>query len=381
MAGQISTQNSKLNHRLHIKGFYHLENRFNSMSERILLITPVFYGIEKKIKKTLEMLDFEVTWIENKSIPFDYHGTECKLRFLRRLYFLIFSPQKRFIKAELRKITDIKFDYLFSINGFIVCPYLFKRLKKENLQLFSVLFLWDSFSMYSWVKELKFFNKVATFDRNDADKYGVEYLPNFYLSEDLPLEQAQKNVDLFFVGKFNTFRELVLNSIISEAGNAGLKCFIKLWPAYKIFPHNTIVYSFLKLIRINTAWIADYKRNYEAFEEILSSDLLIKEYLPIDEVQHKVNSANVVIDLPYKNQSGYTHRVIDALAKGKKVLTTNLGIRNESFYNSEQIRIIDIENFRLDEDWIKTKASFQADSKLLTLELSVWLKSILNIQV
>jgi hypothetical protein len=348
------------------------------MAFRILLITPVFYGIENKIKETIENLDYEVTWFENKSIPFDYHGTACKFKFLRRLYFRIFSPQKRYIRNEFKKIGDIRFDYLFLINGFILCSYLFRRLKKMNPEIKSTLYLWDSFSMYSWKQELQFFDAVFTFDRADAERFNIRYKPNFYISNGVDINIAVKNADIFFVGKFNSFRIEILNRIVNQANKAGIRCFVKLWPGYKIFFHHKVVYSFLKSIRLGNFWMKNYLINYEAFEGILKSNFLITGPINYYEAQMHLCSSNVVLDLPFQGQTGYSHRLIEALSKGIKVLTTNSGIKNESFYNSNQIKVFDREILDINLDWLKDRITFPVHGDILKLELSEWLKSILK---
>jgi len=73
------------------------------MPSRILLITPSFYGVEKRIKSVLEESGNEVIWFENKTLAFDYHGIESKLKLLRKLYFLFFFLIKNILKKSLKR--------------------------------------------------------------------------------------------------------------------------------------------------------------------------------------------------------------------------------------------------------------------------------------
>ena len=168
------------------------------MSIRILLLTPLFYGIEDKIRSVLEELKYEVVWIENKNLTFDFHGTKSKIKLLRRIFFFLFSPQKWYLRKKFKNIENIRFDTLLSINAFIICPYLFKRLKRKNPDLYSVLYLWDSFSKYNWEKELRYFDRVLTFDPKDSKEFNLEYKPNFYISNDQQIDVCEK-YDLFFM--------------------------------------------------------------------------------------------------------------------------------------------------------------------------------------
>ncbi|PKP18382.1 MAG: hypothetical protein CVU05_13595 [Bacteroidetes bacterium HGW-Bacteroidetes-21] len=347
------------------------------MSRRILLLSPKYYGIENVIGARLKSLDYEVDWIENKNFHFDYHVSKTNLRLLRRIYFLLFSPHIYHIKRAIKKLEGKSYDVLFSINAYSVSPYLFKKLKKRNQSFHSILYIWDSSSMYNWTSEIKLFDRVYTFDPDDAAKYNISYKPNFYVKQDDGLTSFFKN-DLYFVGKFNLYRYLVIEQINDMAQKKDITLFIKLWPWYKTFYHNYFIYFFLKRIKASKELIVEYVSNYEAVEGIFNSDFVIKQSISFDDIQRHMLNSKVVLDLPYPKQKGYTHRLIDALAKGKKVITTNLQIKSEQFYNSDQIHLLDSVNPNIDFNWVKEDVSFPADEFILNLELSIWLKSILN---
>lgn len=350
------------------------------MAVRVLLVTPQFYGIEKRIKSVLEELNYEVTWFENKTLPFDYHGTNSKFKFLRRAFYFLLSPYKSYLRRELRKIENPVFDILFSINANVICPYLFKKLKNINPQLYSVLFLWDSFSMYYWTKELKLFDKVFTFDPSDSLNYQIEYKPNFYIKRNI--NPSHKNeYDLFFVGKFSPDRLAIIDKIVNLAEMSGIKRYVKLWPAYRIIFHSQLIYRLFKRSNFKNNWIKNYQLNFEAVEGIMQREYFVAESLSYEDIQDNLLSSNVILDIPYKWQTGYTHRIIEALANGKKVITTNSNIKNERFYNSEQIHIIDIQNPEFDSAWLKNKLTFSVDSYFSDLELSTWLKSMINVEI
>jgi hypothetical protein len=347
---------------------------------RVLLITPKFYGLEKIIKSLLCESGFEVIWLENITLPFDYHGTYSKFKFLRKLYYFVFLPDIRYLKQELKKIDDLKFDILFSINAHIICPFLFRKLKSINPELYSVLYLWDSFSKYNWIKELKLFNRAITFDPKDSIKYHIEYKPNFYLKSSNSVNQETKH-DLIFVGKFNPERLTVIEKINSLPDISDIKFYIRLWPATKIFFHNRFLYNFLEKSGLKSSWINNYLLNFEAIEGKVNRAYIVPESLEYTVMQYHLLNSNVVLDIPYHRQSGYTHRVIEALANGRKIITTNSNISDECFYNSEQILVIDEKKPEIDVSWVKEVTSFPVNKYFSGLELSEWLKSIINVAI
>lgn len=350
------------------------------MSLRVLLITPQFYGFEKKIKSVLEAAHYEVIWMENKTLQLDYHSTNSKFKIFRKIYFFLLAPHIRYLKNELKRLGNLKFDILFSINGHITCKYLFKKLKSINPEIHSVLYLWDSFSMYNWINELKLFDKVFTFDPVDAINYKIEYKPNFYLRSNKNIS-PENEYDLFFVGKFSPDRLVKIDKILTLPEMHGIKCFVKLWPSYKIFLHNHFIFRFLKAFNFKSKWVKNYQLNFEVVEGIIKREYLVAESLGYEEMQHHLICSNVILDIPYKSQSGYTHRLIEALANGKKVITSNSHIIKEKFYNSEQIHILDLLNPEIDCEWLKKKSIFPVDSFFPELELSAWLKSVLNVGI
>jgi hypothetical protein len=350
------------------------------MPGRVLLITPEFHGIEIKLKVLLEGSGYTVHWINNKNLSLDFKGKESKFKFLRKIYFFLFFPKKRNVKRELANLDNLRFDILFSINCNIVCPYLFKRLKKNNPELFSILFLWDSFSMYSWEKEIELFDKVFTFDRSDSEKHAIEYLPNFY-SVAANRNNLESTFDLSFVGKFSPERLSLLDQLIKQISDREIRFFFFLWPGYKKFLHNHLVYTFLKKLGIRTLWIKNYILHFEANELLLPGDFIRQQEISFEESQRILLSSNVILDLSYSGQTGYSHSLIAALANGKKVITTNQNITRETYFNPDQIWILDTENPIVNVKWIREKCEFIIDPFIADLELSEWLNHIINARV
>jgi hypothetical protein len=340
---------------------------------------PEFYGVEKKIKAIVEESGDVAVLIENKSLAFDYKCRSAKLKLLRKIYYLLFSPREQYIKKELKRLTDLKFDVLFSINCNVTCSYLFKKLKSHNSKLYSILFLWDTLGRYAWEEELTRFDRVLTFERQDAEKYNIEYKPNFYL-EQKTIENRQ-SYDLFFAGKFSPERLRILDSIISQKETWRISYNFNLWPSYKIFLHNYLIYYILKKIRIKNNWTKTYITNYEAVEMKLGRDYIIKNSIRYEESQLPLYSSNVILDIPFKGQTGLTHRVIEALAAGKKIVTTNASIRNESFYDPDQIKIIDSELPDFDYQWMKERKVFPVDKNIEEQELHRWFNSMIDTRV
>lgn len=349
------------------------------MKSRLLLITPRLYGIERKIKSGIEELGFDVVWIENKVLSLDYHAVNGKMRMIREVYCFIFSPQVWYLKKKLKKIGDKRFDILFCINGHVVCSYLLKKLKKENPGLFSLIYLWDSFSMYSWIKELRCFDKVYTFDPIDAINHDLEYKPNFNFCAGI-IENKGSDIDVFFVGKFSPFRYFFLEKLLPQLINFNINYYIKVIAKDRNFLHNFLLYKIFKFLNLKGKWTEYYIMNYEAIEGIAKKDYIINNTIDFEETQSNFLGSDVIMDLSYPLQSGYSHRFISALGSGKKVITYNEYIRNELFYNPDQIYIIENGTENIDINWLKEKKSFAPVIEFSNLNISAWLTSLLYVE-
>jgi hypothetical protein len=348
------------------------------LHSKILLISPEFYGFENEIQAGLRSLGYDVFWINNKEMPFDYHSTGSKLKILRKIYFFLYFPQIRYLRHELYKLNNPRFDILFSINCHVTCPYLFSVLKRKNPKIRSILFLWDSLSMYSWEKEIKYFNEVYTFNQVDSEKMKIRYKPNFFIEN--TNSSNDQDYDLFFAGKFSYYRLLILDRLMEKFEKTGIKSCIKLWPAYRMFFHNVIIFQILKKLNSSNLWMRNYVYNYEAVTGILDRSFIIMNKLSYEEIQSYASGSNVILDLPFKSQTGYSHRLINALANGKKILTTNECIMSEIFYNPEQIKVIKSIDSDISLDWIFKKSNFDVPHYIRDLELTQWLKSVLNVE-
>ncbi|HKK43042.1 MAG TPA: hypothetical protein VJ963_11580 [Bacteroidales bacterium] len=347
------------------------------MGYRILLIMPRFYGMELKTKAALESQGHVVVWIENKSLVFDYHGTNSKFKVPRRIYSWLFTPRVNFLKKQLKSIENLKFDILFAFNGFIICSFLFNLLKRYNPELRSVIFLWDSSRMFSWSRETKLFDRVVTFDQADAQSFGLEYCPNYYIKDKEELIN-RSGYDLFFAGKFSTERLNMLDKIIDQVSVCNCNLYLKMLIGYRKLLHCKVLYRFLKLTGLMTPWAKDYVANYEVVEGISKRDFFIREEIGFELLQSEMSLANVILDLSFKGQSGYSHRLIKALASGKKVITNNRNIIKEQFYNKDQVMIIDEDNPIIDYNWIKERRHFEINKYFEGLELSEWLRNFIK---
>ena len=97
--------------------------------------------------------------------------------------------------------------------------------------------------------------------------------------------------------------------------------------------------------------------------------------LSLEDCNKIQSQSKVLLDINHKNRQGMTINAITALAQGQKLITTNVRIKNEAFYNPNMIYIMDEKNPHIDLDFFE-KPSEPIDFS--ELRLDNWLKHILR---
>lgn len=342
-------------------------------NKTVLFFGQVLYDYHFKIISQLENFGARVIFIENKIFMEDPVISKHPLNVFKRLI----NPKYKFkyVKAKLETVETIQIDYLFCIGGFSVVEDLVVSLKLKYPGIKTVLYLWDSFSIWNYPSIVKLFDAAYTFDRNDAALYdGLEYLPLFYSSEfcrNIKIN-TESNIDLLYIGSvgLGSIKRLeLLIQVYEQAKQHNVRNFFWVYvPAniqktslsnYCRFLTSSKYRKFLRLI-----FYAKKKYNF------ISSSTLNKQ-----QIVELMQRSSVVLDIPIDGQIGLTIRTIETLAMGIKLITTNESIKNESFYNAEEIELLNAGNPSLNIDFIY-KEHINSTYDISHLALPNWIMKI-----
>lgn len=195
---------------------------------------------------------------------------------------------------------------------------------------------------------------VCTFDRNDAEKYGFEYVGQVYRAPKRRIQSENKENDVFFVG--------------ADKGRAKILADLA---AY--FQSNGIDYNF-KLLDDKHSRLKDYP---------ILMDSLISNPLSYDEALRNIEDAGSLLDILQPGQSGVTIRSMEALFYGKKLITNNPEIIEEDFYDYDRIFILgrDEKNGRDLKQFILTPLkSLPTPDILSSHEIKTWIRRLGNVE-
>lgn len=312
--------------------------------KRVLLIAPIFYDYEALIKSKLEKFGAIVTFVPERDYSFIFK--------IVNNFFNYLLPLKQ--RIHYRKIDVKGYDILLVIRGYMMPVEFVKRFKNINPTAKTILYQWDSNKNNPYKHLISYFNIVKSFDYKDCETFNIEYLPLFYTDDISQIRDSKEDLkyDFFILATYfpSRFERFVKFKYCVDKTQ------------YKLKSHIFIAKTSLKKEQM--------QGNLINTELVSTSSMPRAEYLKI------LKQSKVVVDMSHEAQSGLSMRVIEALALKKKIYTTNPLIANEPYFNSDIIKIIDIDNLDFNDEFISGK--FTGDCPVLSIE--EWIKSLLCIK-
>ena len=300
--------------------------------KKILMFCPAFFGYENRMAEVFRDEGFDISLYDerpNKSFI-------CKTAL--RLNLKFYKPVvKNYIKKIIEQNIDMQFEYVFVVKGEAIGEKEIQMLRKAYPNAKMILYFWDSVAnVPDGEKKIALYDRVLTFDPNDAKKYGIPFLPIPYGKEYTKCEESNDyEYDVSFIGTAHSVRPRVVKQIKKQCERMGRKCF-----TYFYSPH-ILVFLFNKLIN------KDYR--YISLKEVNFCSLSTKEVCDI------YNASRCVLDIEHPKQHGTTTRPVEMLPMKKKIITTNHYVKNFDFYNQNNFLIIDRDNPKIDESFFESE--------------------------
>lgn len=311
-------------------------------SKTILFIAPIFYGYEKIIASKLEELGaFVIYYPERKN--------DIKYKYVNNFKNeMLGEYQENHYSRIYESVKNTRIDYLFIIRGYLMPKSFIQKIRSQYPNAILIMHQWDSMKNYNYETSINLFDKTFSFDPADCNTYPMlQYLPNFYLPEYAYLKNnRKKNIyDISFIGWANEDRVRILEKISSQL------------PQKNIFQYCYTPFGrhFMNILR---------RKSYQKIKTKL---------LSLSEACKIIHQSFSILDITDINQTGYTYRSIDAIAAGKKLITTNPFIQYEKFYDARNILIIDRNNPNIDSGFFETPF---VETDIKNYSLDNWIQKI-----
>lgn len=296
--------------------------------KKILLLYARFFGYDIVVKNKLEELGAEVDLYDARA---NINTVEKAIKKVdARLYY---RKQRKFHKDIIEKNKNKKYDYIFSNENITKESLLDYKRVFPNAKL--VLYLDDSVANMRGVNDnFKFYDRVLTFDRKDAQDFKIIFRPLFFC--DTFRELNEKNVkeiyDICFIGTCHSDRLTIIDKIMSKYPkiNYYFYCYLQGWFMYYYYRFSD----------------SEYKKKDKEF--------FAYDQMSMASVSEKMAEARVILDIQHPKQTGLTMRTIETLGLGKKIITTNEDIKNYDYYNPNNVLVIDRHDPVIEESFINS---------------------------
>ncbi|OWK74026.1 hypothetical protein CBW16_01000 [Flavobacteriaceae bacterium JJC] len=322
----------------------------NLKQKKILFLSASFFGYEKAIMKRLRELGAEVDFFNER--PSDSLLSKGVIRVKSALYQ---KKINRYYHKILKLSEGKNYDYFLLIKGETVPCFFLEKFKDRNPSAIKIFYSYDAATEYpKFLKLYPYFDRNFTFEPADAKKYQLHFRPLFFLNEYLVSEgKDQPKNDIAFIGSAHTDRYLIGEKVREFCDKLNLKPFF-----YYYAPGKTAFV--LKKI---------FDKNLKQFDMKKLSFKKLKH----SEIAEIYKDSFSVLDINKPFQKGLTMRTFEALASGKKLLTTNSDIKYYPFYEPENIHILDRNQLNLQAGFFNTGFKRIDADVLDKMSLDSWL--------
>lgn len=299
--------------------------------KRILILVPEIKPLNTQIVDTLRNLGAEVESITDILFPYNPISKVGIMHGLRKVIYRFKNYNHKY-HSNFKYIWGGKWDYFICFNGFSLQEDFVKILRTHNPSIKCFLYLWDSLNIFRFEKNFLFFDKAYSFDLQDSQQYGIEYLPLFWVPSNIDQKRnpLKKKYEISFIGKLHSDRYEFIKKIEAECNAKDISYYFKII----ITDKGSRLIELLRHITFEICHFFSQKRDYryEIVTEKIKDPILSFDYIPFVEVENIIKNSNVILDIQLPNQTGYTNRMIQSLSEGKIVLTTNTINENDKFF-------------------------------------------------
>lgn len=221
-----------------------------------------------------------------------------------------------------------------------------KKKKKDNVYLY----FWNPIEkMYprngsNMIAEAKEIFPVYSFDHNDCKKYGLQYRPMVYSSDVISGIDSYDDCeyDVFFLGwKKDRYRQI--ESLYRDIFKDRLKCLLILVGDEDRSTDNSIIYT--------------------------------TKRVPYSEYLSYVRNSRAILDIPQDGQEGLTIRNVECMFLRKKMITTNIDVRNYDFYDENNVFVISEDDVDRLKEFITSKYVDISDDVKLKYDFASWIET------
>lgn len=312
---------------------------------KILLISSYIFGymdfaVEEMKRQGHEV---EVFYFEDESLDFQYksivHKACCGISKLMGN-----NAKKNYREKALKfKLKNESFDFTLMIHGQYLNDETHQFLKSITKKY--VAYFFDSLTKMPEQKKIAHhFDKVFSYEPEDCEKYGYEFITNFIPSTALKSQESDFKV-------FNISTQDHRFSLLRKIA--------------EYFNEKQIQYHFMLYSKKG--------------KEIQNFEISSRK-IDFQTIANHIKNATCLLDIQRKDQKGLSFRPYEAIGNHKKLITTNPEIQSYDFYHPNNILVIDPEKIKIPKDFLETDYQALPQEIYEKYTLRNWVKKILSDQ-
>jgi hypothetical protein len=300
---------------------------------RVLLVAPVFFGFDKTIAEGLRRRGATVALYDDR--PSTSTFTKAAIRISPRL---MATRTARYVRRIIDGHAGERFDDVLVIKGQGLTRALLKQLLDAFPGARKLYYLYDSFLNDPGARgKMPLFDRCLSFDQHDARVTpGLQFRPMFYPEEfrrmSPPTAHSHEPVRLVFIGTVHSDRYRVLRRLRDALPKMAVIS------TYLYFP-SRMLYAARRLLD-PSFWAAPHSEF---------------KFVPLDRTAYAAlfEGADVIVEMERPVQLGLTMRSLEAVAAGRKLITTNREITQYDFYRPANIAIVDRARPAISEEFLR----------------------------
>lgn len=240
-----------------------------------------------------------------------------------------------------RKLVNIDTDLIIVFDPHCRIQFL-EWIKANNPKTRIILWLWNTVKEIGKnipLDQVPSGIEIWSYSHYDCEKYGLKYNTTFYPYK---IERVDVSIeyDVLFVGKDKGRLEDILE-VKKVLEKCGLKTYFHISPTHQ----------------------------YE-----LRKKKIYQPKIPYTEVNNLISKSRCLLDCVVDDTAGLTIRPLEAIYRGKKLITNNKAIRNEDFYDQRNIFIYGIDDISRLKTFVRSEYVAPSDEILKEYTMDGWIE-------
>ena len=324
--------------------------------KKILFFSPAFFKYEIMIANKMREMGAEVDMYDVRSV------TSSLDRALLKISPAIFERKtQKYYKGIIEKNKKKNYDYILIVKCDMTPVSILKKFRIVFPNAKLCLYLWDSVkNNHGVTKKFQYFDILHSFDLNDCERYPeLRFRPLFFGDQFRKKEHDGDYLyDISFCGTIHSDRYAIIKQVSEIAKEKGLKCF------WFLYLQSKFIYVFYKVTK---------KEFKGAGESVFSFNKMTAT-----EIAKVVDESHIILDIHHPKQTGLTMRTIEMIGMNKKLITTNDSIKRYDFFNADNVAIVDRNDIRIPERFIKTPYRPLSKAVYEKYSLKSWILEVLG---